>query len=210
MRGLILKDLLSLKGTLMILAVFVAFYAIIGFVGDNSSMVTGVLAIVIMMLPANSISYDEFYHWDRLVLTMPVSRKMVVQSKYLLCFLLAGFVLVFGTISSALIARNIMEGLITNFFVALVSLLISVIALPCMLKWGAQRGRLVIVLLCGVAGSLMALVMFSLKWGWGDMAVMSSAHLSEQMLIAILILCTVAVVVISYFISCKLYLRKQF
>ena len=45
----------------------------------NSSMFTAVLAIIIMMLPANSISYDEFYHWDRYVLTMPVSRLSLIH-----------------------------------------------------------------------------------------------------------------------------------
>lgn len=88
MKGLLRKELLALKSTFSILVIFVLVYAIIGVMGDNSSMVSGVLAVILMMLPANSISYDEFYHWDKYALTMPISRQKIVQSKYLLCFLL--------------------------------------------------------------------------------------------------------------------------
>ena len=75
MKGLLRKELLALKSTFSILVIFVLVYAIIGVMGDNSSMVSGVLAVILMMLPANSISYDEFYHWDKYALTMPISRQ---------------------------------------------------------------------------------------------------------------------------------------
>lgn len=208
MRGLVLKDLLSLKGTFMILAAFVAVYAVIGFVGNSSSMITGVLAIVVMMMPANSISYDEFYHWDRYVLTMPISRKMVVQSKYLFCFILAAFVFVVGSILSILVTGELWEGIFSNAFVALISLLISTIALPCMLKWGAQKGRMVIVFLCGAAGAVLAILMGTLKWG--ELKSIVGGSISMELLLVIVAVITAITVIISYGVSCKLYLHKQF
>lgn len=208
MRGLVLKDLLSLKGTFMILAAFVAVYAVIGFVGNSSSMITGVLAIVVMMMPANSISYDEFYHWDRYVLTMPISRKMVVQSKYLFCSILAAFVFVVGSILSILVTGELWEGIFSNAFVALISLLISTIALPCMLKWGAQKGRMVIVFLCGAAGAVLAILMGTLKWG--ELKSIVGGSISMELLLVIVAVITAITVIISYGVSCKLYLHKQF
>lgn len=106
MKGLLRKELLALKSTFSILVIFVLVYAIIGVMGDNSSMVSGVLAVILMMLPANSISYDEFYHWDKYALTMPISRQKIVQSKYLLCFLLFGLFLVVGVTFSGLVDGN--------------------------------------------------------------------------------------------------------
>lgn len=85
---------------------------------------------------------------------MPISRQKIVQSKYLLCFLLFGLFLVVGVTFSDWWTETWGDALFTNLLVAAMSLLMSVIALPCMFKWGAQRGRLVIVLLCGVAGCL--------------------------------------------------------
>ena len=95
MKGLLRKEFYALKNTFGILAVFMLVYAAIGYVGNNASMLVAMAAMIVMMQPANSISYDELYHWDRYVLTMPVSRKMVVQSKYVLSFLLCCFILCF-------------------------------------------------------------------------------------------------------------------
>lgn len=208
MKGLLRKDILSLKGTFAILAVFMLVYAAIGVVGNNGSMLTAVLAIVIMMLPANSISYDEFYHWDRYVLTMPVSRKMVVQSKYVLCFLLVGFMLVVGTVFSLLLDGDVVGALFSTAIVAFMALLMSVLSLPCMLKWGASRGRMVLVLLCAAAGSIVGLVLFSLKaltldFFTGNFFVLEAALLG-------MITLTAVATVISYFISLRLYEHKQF
>ena len=96
MKGLLRKDLYMMKNTFGTLAAFMLVYAVIGYYGANASMLSAILAIIIMMLPANSISYDEFYHWDRYVLTMPVSRRMVVRSKYVLCLLLVVFAMLIG------------------------------------------------------------------------------------------------------------------
>lgn len=215
MKGLLRKELLALKSTFSILVVFVLVYAIIGVMGDNSSMVSGVLAVILMMLPANSISYDEFYHWDKYALTMPISRKKVVQSKYLLCFLLFGLFLVVGVTFSGLLDGNWADALFTNLLVAAMSLLMSVIALPCMFKWGAQRGRLVIVLLCGVAGALIAILVISLKTG--DLAremrvgeMMQGMLLSNGILLGITLIVTAIATIISYRISCRIYNNKQF
>ena len=215
MKGLLRKELLALKSTFSILVIFVLVYAIIGVMGDNSSMVSGVLAVILMMLPANSISYDEFYHWDKYALTMPISRQKIVQSKYLLCFLLFGLFLVVGVTFSGLVDGNWGDALFTNLLVAAMSLLMSVIALPCMFKWGAQRGRLVIVLLCGVAGALIAILVISLKTG--DLAremrvgeMMQGMLLSNGILLSVALIVTAIATIISYRLSCNIFSKKQF
>ena len=157
----------------------------------------------------------EFYHWDKYALTMPISRQKIVQSKYLLCFLLFGLFLVVGVTFSGLVDGNWGDALFTNLLVAAMSLLMSVIALPCMFKWGAQRGRLIIVLLCGVAGALIAILVISLKTG--DLAremrvgeMMQGMLLSNGILLGVALIVTAIATIISYRISCNIYSKKQF
>lgn len=209
MKGLLRKDILSLKSTFVILAGFMLVYAAIGVVGNNSSMLTAVLAIVIMMLPVNSVSYDEFYHWDKYVLTMPVSRKMVVQSKYVLCFLLVGFMLAVGTVFSVLLDGNFADAFFNTLIVASMALLFSVLSLPCVIKWGASRGRMILVLMCAAAGSIMGILLFSLKEIDLTQSVVGSLFAFEAVLIGMVTLAIIATVV-SYVISLRLYERKQF
>ena len=59
MKGLLRKEFYALKNTFGILAVFMLVYAAIGYVGNNASMLVAMAAMIVMMQPANSISYDE-------------------------------------------------------------------------------------------------------------------------------------------------------
>ena len=84
-----------------------------------------------------------------------------------------------------------------------------------MFKWGAQRGRLVIVLLCGVAGALIAILVISLKTG--DLAremrvgeMMQGMLLSNGILLGVALIVTAIATIISYRISCNIYSKKQF
>lgn len=210
MKGLLWKDMRALKSTFTILAGFMLVYAAIGVVSGKSSMLTAVLAIVIMMLPANSISYDEFYHWDKYVLTMPISRKMVVQSKFVLCFLLVGFMLVVGTVFAVMLDTNVVEALFSTMLVAAMSLLISVLSLPCMLKWGAQRGRMVMVMLCAAAGSAWGLLVFALGTDVFSEFTLRAGAMHESMVVFGVAVLTAIVTMISYRVSLRLYERKEF
>ena len=215
MKGLLRKDLYMMKNTFGTLVAFMLVYAVIGYYGANASMLSAILAIIIMMLPANSISYDEFYHWDRYVLTMPVSRRMVVQSKYVLCLLLVLFAMLVGILFSLLLGESWENALLSNGFVALLALLMTVLSLPAMLKWGAQKGRLIMVLLCGVAGGLIAIVSISISYGGMTLGPLDgegvhASLLTGGMLLAALCIFTAVAMAVSYRISCRLYEKKGF
>lgn len=218
MKGLLRKDLYALRNTFGILAVFMLVYAAIGYVGNNASMLTAVAAVIVMMLPANSISYDEFYHWDRYVLTMPVSRKMVVQSKYALCVLLSCFMLLVGAAFTLLLGSSFVDAFFGILCVAAMSLIISALALPCMFKWGAQRGRLILILICGAAGAVLGILLISVSFGNLGESVgglmpgegQHSGALTAGMLTAGLLLLTAIITVISYRIACGIYEKKEF
>ncbi len=210
MKGLLRKDLYMMKNTFGTLVAFMLVYAVIGYFGTNASMLSAVLAIIIMMLPANSISYDEFYHWDRYVLTMPVSRRMVVRSKYVLCLLLVVFAMLIGILFCLLLGESWADALLANSFVALLALLMTMLSLPAMLKWGAQKGRMIMVLLCGVAGGLIAIVSISISYGGMTMGGIRDSALTGGVLLAALGVVTMIAAAISYRISCRLYEKKGF
>lgn len=218
MKGLLRKDLYTLKNTFGILSAFMLIYALIGYVDNNASMLVAVVAVVAMMLPANSISYDEFYHWDCYVLTMPVSRKMVVQSKYVLCVLLSCFMLLVGVVFTMLLGGSFIDAFFGTWCVAVLSLIISALALPCMFKWGAQRGRLILVLICGAAGAVLGVIFISVSFGnWGSLTILQilgemqySEVFAAGALIAGMFLLTAGITAISYRIACGVYLKKEF
>ena len=84
MTGLILKDLLNLKKQGKVYLILIIFYFAIGLVNENSSMFASMMTMVAVLIPITAMAYDERCKWDRYALTMPVSRKDMVMSKYLL------------------------------------------------------------------------------------------------------------------------------
>ena len=48
MKGLLRKDLYALKNTFGILVAFMLVYAVIGYTGNNASMLTAVAAMIVM------------------------------------------------------------------------------------------------------------------------------------------------------------------
>ena len=219
MKGLLRKEFYALKNTFGILAVFMLVYAAIGYGGNNASMLVAMAAMIVMMQQANSISYDELYHWDRYVLTMPVSRKMVVQSKYVLSFLLCCFMLLVGTVFTLLLGGSFVDAFVSTLCVAAIALIISALALPCMFKWGAQRGRLILIFICGAtgaAGAMLAILLMkfgNLSGSVGGLMPGEGQHsgaLTAGMLTAGLLLLTAIVTAISYRIACGIYEKKEF
>ena len=93
MKGLLLKDLYNLEKQARSLLLIFVFYLVFSLIGENSNMFGGVVSIMMVMLVITSLAYDERSRWDRYALTMPVSRKEMVLSKYLLGLILLTFAL---------------------------------------------------------------------------------------------------------------------
>ena len=84
MKGLLLKDLYVLKDSLKVYLIIFLLYGYMGIVEGEIGLMYAMVFITSVVLPITSVSYDERCGWDRLANTMPVSRKQIVYSKYLL------------------------------------------------------------------------------------------------------------------------------
>ena len=143
MTGLIIKDLLNLKKQGKIYLLLVVFYFAMGLVNENTSMFTSMMTMVAVLIPLTAMAYDERSKWDRYALTMPISRKNMVMSRYLLglIFLIVAFVLsmlVNMVISNMKTAENTLV-VLGGFSTGL--MLMSVI-FPLLFKFGVEKGRI--------------------------------------------------------------------
>jgi len=214
-KGLLLKELLIAKSYVRMLVLFIVAYAIIGGVTHNGSFLSSLMMVLVLVISVNTISYDDYYHWDHYVLTMPVSRQMIVQSKYLLSFSLVVVMFSISTLFAVLVESNFTDAMLSNFLVAIVALAMIDVMLPCMLKWGPQKGRMVMVLGCGVVGALSAMVVVSAKYGdiVGDIA--HFLHVNSELLTLPIMMSVLFAVIavgtyVSYCVSLRVYLRKEF
>ena len=205
MKGLLIKDLLTLRryGKIMIGAV--TFMLAASFFLEDFSFVSAMVVVFGATLPITVFSYDTLAHWDGYSLTLPVSRRQLVTSKYLLGLMLstAGFAL------SALI--NLAgEGadpqrlwiLLPLIFLAGSVLYLSIL-LPLVFQFGAEKSRLMMMLILMLPFSAAAIYE---KTG-GDF----SSHTPPAPLLVIgLPLALLSLLALSWWISCRIYERKEF
>lgn len=85
MKGLFMKDLLVLRKYARTMAVFILVYIVVFSMLDSVDVISGMVTLVLAMMSVATFSYDELAKWDRFGLTMPVSRKQAVASRYLVC-----------------------------------------------------------------------------------------------------------------------------
>ncbi len=142
-RGLLLKDWYQLWSKAKVLMIMIVVYMGIGVV---SPTLGSVALLLCAMLPYNSIAYDEKAKWDRYALSMPVSKKELILSKYLLGFIALGIGFVIRSLLHLIPvgAPADWSGLVLSTAGALIYLAIQ---LPLLFWFGTENGRLWSILL---------------------------------------------------------------
>ncbi len=203
MTGLILKDLLNLKKQAKVYLILVIFYFVYGAVFESSSMFSSMMTMIAVMIPLTAMSYDERSKWDRYALTMPISRKVIVASRYLLgmIFIAAAFVL------------SILVNMVFSKMYSIESILISLASLsagitvmsvifPLLFKYGVEKGRILMML---VLFTPIAILMMVSKLGLSmpdEETIKTFIFLSP--IIALMLL------LVSIYISLSIYRKKEF
>ncbi|BCJ96682.1 membrane protein [Anaerocolumna cellulosilytica] len=148
MIGLIIKDLFNLKKYMKQFgfSCFIFILLAVNLKSPNYFMGMGIL--LALMMSINAMAYDENAHWDKYALTMPILRKDLVLSKYLLLLLsgVAGslFTMVIAFILSVFLKLPItIELLAINVSLFFVMLVFSSVILPLIFKLGIEKARLI-------------------------------------------------------------------
>lgn len=147
MTALILKDIATLKKTLFLTVIISIALAVYGIYESALFMVPLVCVIIPLILTAIAFGYDTKSNFEQFAFSMPIKKSSYVLSKLFFAF-------VFGLVGSVCIFVLLMTKnqipLDNILFIALitlaVSILMSAIQLPFILKYGAEKGRLIMVI----------------------------------------------------------------
>jgi ABC-2 type transport system permease protein len=201
-KGLLLKELYNLEKQARSLLLVFAFYLFFSLIGETGNMFGGVVFIMMVMLVITSLAYDERCRWDRYALTMPVSRKEIVLSKYLLGLILLTFALLMNILFLVLFGSSPLGDVfiltLSLFGIGLISLSIL---LPLMYKYGVENGRLLLILVLFVP--MAAVLMIS------RMGLAPPGEAFMQALPIIILVIMVLVVLLSILVSLRIYQNKD-
>ncbi|WP_340008936.1 ABC-2 transporter permease [Paenibacillus sp. FSL K6-0276] len=203
MKGLLLKDLLNLKKQGKMYLILVGFYLVFSIAMNNTSFFGGMVCILSAMLPVTALSYDERAKWDKFALTMPVSRRDMVTSKYVLglSFSLLGVIIFF--LCNLLTKVELSLNLTTSLVFLGLGILVLSLTLPILFKFGVEKGRILMMLIFFVpAGIIMLLPNLGLSF------TRPSENLLKMLTYAAPV-ALIAIALISIMVSIRIYQRKE-
>lgn len=212
MLGLIKKDLLLLKSNLVYFFVIALIYSLLIVEGTFGISFILVLPIIAVIMFLSTFSYDDFNKWDAYAITLPILRKNIIKSKYIatLIIILASSLL--GLLISFLISllpNQIfsLDIFIEEFLSAILGVIIFIsIMFPLIYKIGIEKARIsVFVVVFGL------LIIFNFLGGFIDFSgILDKLNYLNDVWFIVIPIITISIIMVSYFITSKIYLKKEF
>ena len=146
MKAMLFADWMSIRRSMKALLWVFAVMAVAAFAYGGSAFIPFMVTMLSVMGPATLMSTDHAYGWDRLSLTLPVSRRDIVSSKFTVSLALNAALLLLGvvlTMVSSAVHRDgsLAENLLGLLACEAVALLLMGIEFDLILRFGTERGR---------------------------------------------------------------------
>lgn len=218
MKGLLIKDIRLMLGQKRFFLIVLGMGVMLMFSGDNPSSSMGYITMLLTIFSLNTISYDEHENGMSFLMTLPITRKIFVQEKYVFAGGLAIAAGAFSVILAYVVStiRNIevslSEILVVGATLSAVSILIFAITLPLMIKFGSDKGRIVLFVVFAVIGVLVAMlakVAENPDSLFMDIIV-NLSEMSASMLAFIAVFALILMVLASYLVTVKIISKKEY
>ncbi len=211
MLGFIKKDIAMIKSNFKILFILFIFYGVMAY--NDGMDISFILPFICVMIMISTFSYDEYNHWDAYTIALPNGRENSVKAKYLatiIMILVTTLITILLTFLLTYIKKqpiDIEEILVTTLGGIFGTFLVLAVMYPIIYKLGIEKARIVIfVIVIGIA--FIGGLIFNLNIDFSFIG--KAFNFLEKYLVAIIIAIAVVMVYISYKISKKIYLNKEF
>lgn len=199
MKGLLLKDLKTLGAQAKVLFLLLAFYLVFSVAQRDYSMLSVMVSVFGAILPITALAYDERGKWERYALTMPISRRDLVLSKYLLGLLLLGGGFLLSVACQLLGGAGVLSAVVSALQSLSIGALMLSVTLLASFRFGVEKGRFVMML----AVFLPSAVVLSV----GRLA---SAALWVERLLNLLPVIAAAALLLSAMMAVRIYAKREF
>lgn len=208
MIGLIKKDLLfARQNTKAYITIFLVFIIMSL---DGSFSASYFLPFLAIMFFVSTFSYDDFNNWNPYAISFPCGRKNIVKAKYFsgLIFLFISIVIsVLITILTSLFA-DVDFKLTISYLIGCVVGTVFVISVmfPLIFKYGAEKGRIYLFVSAFLVMGIITAISKIINVSRMD----SLEGIFENFWFIIIPILIVGALIISYNISKKIFLKKEF
>ena len=217
MKGLLIKDLslIKMQGRFLVIVALLGVFMALN--ADSTTFVIGFMSYMGAIFTMNTISYDEFENGNAFLFALPITRKMYAMEKYVFGIVFGGILLVFSTVLCVIFelyrgfgnAGSIAETALWTIPLLLVML---AVVIPIQLKFGGEKGRIVIIAAIGVVIVLGIAIVKLVNSENFDLNGLYSivSFLESNFILPAAFLISCALLFISYRISVHIVEKKEF
>ena len=146
MKAMLFADWMSIRRSMKALLWVFAVMAVAAFAYGGSAFIPFMVTMLSVMGPATLMSTDHAYGWDRLSLTLPVSRRDIVSSKFTVSLALNAALMLVGVVLTMVFSAVHRDGSLVENLLGLLgceaaALLLMGIEFDLILRFGTERGR---------------------------------------------------------------------
>lgn len=150
MKAMLYADWQNFRQTIKSLLFVIVVLALAGFFVNGPSFFYMIIVMISIMLPLTLCSADKAYGWDRLSLSMPILRRDVVGSKFILSALSSAImtVMAIGMILGYRLLHPeepLWEHIAGALLCEAIALVLIGVMLLSVIKWGVEKGRYIVM-----------------------------------------------------------------
>ena len=217
MKGLIIKDLCVIKNQMKSLLLVLALFIFLSIANKDATFILFLIPFYMIMILITTFSYDEFNKWECYCNSLPLSRKEIVKAKYILFNASSLILIILGILASVIIPNFIENTTFESIYASIIGVafgicLVISLLIPFYYKFGSQKGRIMLFLTIAILALLIGMITsLDIFNNIELMNIINSLNnLSLGMFTILLIIITVIIMAISYYISIKIYSNKEF
>lgn len=218
MKAMLYADWLNFRQSIRSMLFILLVFAFTAFTWGKTMFFIMIVAMLSILLPATLCASDQAYGWDKLSLSLPILRREVVQSKFLLGLLvnLALFLLAAAmTAAYSLVdpSTSMTENMLSLFAGELIALFLMGVMFAITFRFGVEKSRYILIAVVWIPILAMAgLVKFDIIPGIVDAINQGFYQLETASLglpVAAALLVCLAIYAVSYVISVHTYQKKE-
>lgn len=209
MKALIYKDLISIKNALLLQFIIIVGLGVYFYKENQLVLIPLFFILIPIILLGMVFGIDNQYSTDKYLISSGISRKKIVFSRYTIIWFMSLFAMALsflvGFNKNPLTKEIPLILLISSLF--FVTSIVGVVELPLMYKFGAEKARLVFVILYFVVFAFFSTISSNKEWILEY--VNKGLTMDKTLLSLIIFVITIIVHSISFFISIKIFENKE-
>lgn len=209
MKALIYKDLISIKNALLLQFVIIVGLGVYFYKENQLVLIPLFFILVPVILLGMVFGMDNQYSTDKYLISSGISRKKIVFSRYTIIWFMSIFAMALSFVvgfNKNPLTKEIPPILILSSLFFITSI-VGVVELPLMYKFGAEKARLVFVILYFVVFAFFSTISSNKEW---ILEYVNKGLTMDKTLLSLMIFAiTIIVHSISVFISIKIFENKE-